>query len=99
MNCREHCMLRAIHSDIPRSAVVWTQCVRMISEDDSTRKPEEVFRMAEVTSLWGKSLEEFRVEEKTQASPPKQEPTKRLKPIDRSQSFCVAIDIEELTEE
>ena len=55
--------------------------------------------MSEVTSLLGESLEAFRVEEKTEPRPPKQEPTKRLKPIDRSQSFWGPIDIEKLIEE
>jgi transposase len=55
--------------------------------------------MSEATSLLRESLEAFRVEEKTEPSPPKQEPTKRLKPIDRSQCFWGAIDIEKLIEE
>lgn len=55
--------------------------------------------MSEATSLLGESLEAFRVEEKTEPSGAKQEPTKRLKPIDRSQCFWGAIDIEKLIEE
>ena len=55
--------------------------------------------MSEATNLLGESLEAFRVEENTEATPPKQEATKRLKPIDRSQCFWGAIDIEKLIEE
>jgi transposase len=55
--------------------------------------------MAEMGSLLGESLEAFRVDERTEAIPPKQEPAKRLKPIDRSQCFWGAIDIEKLVEE
>src|SRR5438876_11187460 len=55
-------------------------------------------RMSE-PSLLEESLEAFRVEEKPGASEPKPEPAKRLKPIDRSQSFWGAIDIEKLIEE
>jgi transposase len=70
----------------------------MISEDDSPRKPEEVFRMSEARSLLGDSSEAFRVEEEMEPCAPKPEPTKRLKPIDRSQCFWGAIDIEKLIE-
>src|SRR5437899_12256577 len=80
-------------------SVVWTQCVRMIAEDDSPRKNEESFRMSEVASLLGEKREAFQVEEKPGPVPPKLEPAKRLKPIDRSQSFWGAIDIEKLIEE
>ncbi len=93
-------MLLAIHSGILRWAVpVWTQTVRMISEDDSPRKREEVFQLAEATDLLGESLEAFRAEESTGSSPLRQEAAKRLKPIDRSQGFWGPIDIEKLIEE
>src|SRR5215510_8239750 len=49
-------------------------------------------------SLLGESPETFRVVEQPQPDPPKREPAKRLKPIDRSQSFWGAIDIEKLIE-
>jgi len=55
--------------------------------------------MSEVVSLLGESREAFQVEEKAGPMPPKPEPAKRLKPIDRSQSFWGAIDIEKLIEE
>src|SRR6266581_741720 len=100
MNCGSICMLLAIHSGILRWAVpVWTQTVRMISEDDSPRKREEVFQLAEATDLLGESLEAFRAEESTGSSPLRQEAAKRLKPIDRSQGFWGPIDIEKLIEE
>ena len=51
------------------------------------------------TNLLGEGLEAFRIEEKIQPSPAKRERTKRLKPIDRSQCFWGAIDIEKLIEE
>jgi len=52
-----------------------------------------------VGSLLGESLEVFRVEETPEPTPPKVEPAKRLKSIDRTQSFWGAIDIEKLIEE
>jgi transposase len=55
--------------------------------------------MSEVMSLLGESLEAFTIEEKREPVPGKSEPAKRLKPIDRSQSFWGAIDIEKLIEE
>src|SRR5262245_1934235 len=55
--------------------------------------------MLEARSLLGQSFEEFRVEETKKPAPPKQEAMKRLKPIDRSQCFWRAIDIEKLIEE
>src|SRR5437899_12861740 len=79
--------------------VVWTQCVRMIAEDDSPRKHEESFRMSDVASLLGEKREAFQVEEKPGLVRPKLELAKRLKRIDRSQSFYGAIDIEKLIEE
>src|SRR5439155_24695835 len=70
-----------------RDRVVWTQCVRMIAEDDSPRKHEESFRRPEVASLLGEKREAFQVEEKPGPVPPKQGPAKRVKPIDGSQSL------------
>src|SRR5438034_6247726 len=55
--------------------------------------------MSEVASLLGENREAFQIEEKPGPVPPKPEPAKRLKPIDRSQSFWGAIDIEKLIEE
>src|SRR5213593_4492705 len=55
--------------------------------------------MSEVASLLGDHLEEFKVDEKREPEPPKPEPSKRLKPIDRSQSFWGAIDVEKLIDE
>jgi transposase len=55
--------------------------------------------MAESTSLLGEGVEAFRVEEKPETSVPKHERAKRLKPIDRSQCFWDAIDVEKLIEE
>ena len=55
--------------------------------------------MSEETSFWGESLKAFRVEDPVQAMPPQEKPRRRLKPIDRSQSFWGAIDIEKLIEE
>ena len=56
--------------------------------------------MAEASSLLGQSKEAFRVEEKPEAAPaPKREAARRLKPINRAQSFWGAIDIERLIEE
>jgi transposase len=55
--------------------------------------------MSEVTSFLGESLKAFRVEDPVQGKPPKEKPRRRLKPIDRSQSFWGAIDIEKLIEE
>jgi transposase len=71
----------------------------MIPEDTFPRKRKEVFRMSEATSLFGKSLEAFRVEQKTELLSPMTEPRKRLKPIDRSQCFWRPIDVEKLIEE
>jgi transposase len=72
----------------------------MIAEDHSARKHEEIFWMPEVGNLLGESLEAFQVvegQEKPERA--KREPAKRLKPIDRSQSFWGAIDVEKLIEE
>lgn len=55
--------------------------------------------MSELASLLGEPLETYRVEEKPEPVPLKPEPAKRLKPIDRSQSFWGAIDVEKLIEE
>ena len=55
--------------------------------------------MSEATNFLGESLKAFRVEDPVQAMPPKEKPRRRLKPIDRSQSFWGAIDIEKLIEE
>jgi transposase len=55
--------------------------------------------MSEKSSLLGESLEAYRVEERGKTEPAKQEACKRLKPIDRRQSFWGAIDIEKLIEE
>lgn len=57
--------------------------------------------MSELPSLLGESLERFRAEESPiQIAPEcRQEPAKRLKVIDRSQSYWGAIDIEKLVEE
>jgi transposase len=68
----------------------------MIAEDSSTRKGEEIFGMK---NLLGEDIEEFRVEEKQDAEPPRAQPEKRLKAIDRRQSFWGAIDIEKLITE
>jgi len=54
--------------------------------------------MSEITNLFGESLETF-AQERQDSDPPKREAEKRLKPIDRSQSFWGAIDIEKLIEE
>src|ERR1700722_10176530 len=50
-------------------------------------------------SLLGENLEVFRVDERASQREEKQEPAKRLKAIDRSQSYWGAIDIEKLVEE
>ena len=56
--------------------------------------------MGEVANLVGENLEAFRLEEKPEPTmPPPVEAGKRLKPIDRRQSFWGAIDIEKLIEE
>jgi transposase len=55
--------------------------------------------MSEVSSLLGDSIEAYRVEKQPTSEPRQQEVAKRLKPIDRSQSFWGAIDIEKLIEE
>ena len=55
--------------------------------------------MREMASLLGASLEAYRVEQQAEAIAAKQEPAKRVKPIDRSQSYWGAIDIEKLIEE
>jgi transposase len=70
----------------------------MVSEDDSARKAEEVFRMAEAINFGAESFEAFRVQQETEPRP-KQDPAKRLKAIDRIQSFWGPIDIEKLIEE
>lgn len=54
--------------------------------------------MSEVASLFEESLETFQ-EERRESEPAKREPAKRLKPIDRCQSFWGAIDIEKLIDE
>ena len=54
--------------------------------------------MSERTSLFGESLEAFQAGENLEVLPRK-EPAKRLKAIDRSQTFWGAIDIEKLIEE
>jgi transposase len=71
----------------------------MIAEDGSSRKNEEPCGVSEQTSLLGESLEGFQIEERRQCELPGKEPAKRLKPIDRSQCFWGAIDIEKLIEE
>jgi len=55
--------------------------------------------MSEVANLLGENIEAFKVEGQAEPEPPKAEPVRRLKPIDRSQSFWGAIDIEKLIEE
>lgn len=55
--------------------------------------------MSEATSLFGESLETFQAGENVEAALPRKEPAKRLKGIDRSQTFWGAIDIEKLIEE
>lgn len=55
--------------------------------------------MWEEANLLGESLEAFRVEGQEKSEPAKPERVKRLKPIDRRQSFWGAIDIEKLIEE
>lgn len=55
--------------------------------------------MAEAVSLFGESLEGYEVKEKPEPGLPTTEPGKRLKPIERSQSFWRPIDIEKLIEE
>ena len=55
--------------------------------------------MPEPTSLFGENLEAFRVGEKSEPELPKKEAAKRLKVIDRSQTFWGVIDIEKLIEE
>ncbi len=52
--------------------------------------------MGEVVNLLGENLEAFRIEGEPKRPSPKMEPAKRVKPIDRSQSFWGAIDIEKL---
>ena len=70
----------------------------MTSEDNS-QETRRVFRVSEATSLLGRKFGSVRDEEKTEPSLAEEEPAKRLKPIDRSQSFWGAIDIEKLIEE
>jgi transposase len=55
--------------------------------------------MSDAPSLLTESLEAYRIEANTASSPPKEEPAKRLKAIDRTQCFWGAIDIEKLIEE
>src|SRR5688500_1107898 len=98
MNCRRQFIPTFLRSRLG-SRVIWTQCVRRIGEDHAARKREEAFRTSEVMSLLGESLEAFTIEEKREPVPGKSEPAKRLKPIDRSQSFWGAIYIEKLIEE
>lgn len=52
--------------------------------------------MGEEANLLGQTLETFRVETEPKPTSAKMEPAKRVKPIDRSQSFWGAIDIEKL---
>lgn len=54
--------------------------------------------MGEEANLLGQTLEAFRVKTEPKPTSPKMEPAKRVKPIDRSQSFWGAIDIEKLIE-
>jgi len=52
--------------------------------------------MAESGSLLGESMEGFRAEERPETGWGKTEPAKRVKPIERNQTFWGAIDIEKL---
>lgn len=55
--------------------------------------------MAEVTSLFGQYLEAFRIEEGPGSSRPQVEAAKRLKRIERTQTYWGAIDMEKLIEQ
>jgi transposase len=55
--------------------------------------------MSDEASLLGESLDKFKADEKGMPESAKPEPAKRLKAIDRSQSFWGAIDIERLIDE
>jgi transposase len=55
--------------------------------------------MSEAANLLGQPLESYRAEQEPKPRLPKTEPGKRLKPIDRSQCFWGAIDIEKLIAE
>jgi transposase len=71
----------------------------MILEDDSEEKGG-IRHMSETANLLGEPLESYRTEqEQAKSAPTKTEPGKRLKPIDRSQCFWGAIDIEKLIAE
>ena len=59
----------------------------------------ETFRMGEQATLLGQTIEAFRIEGELEPRLPKMEAAKRVKAIDRSQSFWGAIDIEKLIEE
>jgi transposase len=65
----------------------------------SQESPWRLFPVSEPRSLLGESREAFRVAEKSDPKLAKKEPPKRLKVIDRSQTFWGAIDIEKLIEE
>jgi len=55
--------------------------------------------MSDTPTLLGESLEASKAEQRLETLLPKQEPAKRLKPMDRSQVFLRPIDIEKLIEE
>jgi hypothetical protein len=64
-----------------------------------TRETEEILCMSERTSLFGENLERFPLEDRPKPELAEREPAKRLKPIDRSQCFWGAIDMEKLIAE
>ncbi len=55
--------------------------------------------MSETANLLGESLETYKAEQSPGLAAPRSEPAKRLKPIDRSQVYWGAIDVEKLIEE
>src|SRR5690349_608042 len=55
--------------------------------------------MCEGSNLLGEPLETYRAEQQPKTMEPERELEKRLKPIDRSQCFWGAIDIEKLIDE
>lgn len=71
----------------------------MILEDDSPENGGAIRRMSEAANLLGQPLESYRTEQEAKPTSSKNEPGKRLKPIDRSQCFWGAIDIEKLIAE
>ncbi len=66
----------------------------MMLQDDSQQNGGVIRRMSEGANLLREPLESYGAEEQAKATPRETGRGKRLKPIDRSQCFWGAIDIE-----